>query len=335
MPTNLLVFEDEAAQQQVWLNTFSKLIDSGKLKITYTDNLEEAENLLKDNFFDVSVIDLLIQHNQYLANGQDEEEEDYQSFFEEYDEDTQVFKVETKRDYDNLEISHLDIPDKYDGFALLDFIKNNKIPTRPIIFSGYYNYDTLAHAHEYGSLVYGFLKKTTTPNERRTTVKDALTKPLPFEKVYKRRNKSLNHPQCQTAVNQLLPAKRKDIAMNIAFDLPLNDLKELYEEVGRAYFLAEAAKRDPEADPLDFDLKRFSIDDIESLKRKYGNGCIEKRYTTKNSVRVVDGYFLKWHDEEGVRHRHRFPSNDHPYLLKYLPEHKPRKSDDPKSVPSK
>ncbi|MGF1486585.1 MAG: hypothetical protein ACFBSE_05675 [Prochloraceae cyanobacterium] len=320
MPTNLLIFEDNEAQQQVLANTFKPAIDEGKYKITCVDNLEEAKSLLKKNFYDVSIIDLLIEENKFILEESNEKEE-YESFFEEVEEDEEFEDRDLVVSKDNTD------PEKplfsgiadYDGFLLLDFIVENKIATRPIIYTGYANYDTSQKAHSYGNTLYGYFKKTSNPLELREVVTDALNTGLPFPRQYKSRNKSLNVDQCQKAVNQLSPDRRSRIARAIAQDLPLEELESLYKEVGRIYFTADIAGRHPSEDPLDFDLERFNAEDIKTIQRRYLNGCLEKRYTTRKGQRVQNGYFFKWDDESGQRHRRILPL-DHPYFPHLLAE---------------
>lgn len=280
MTANLLIIEDNQIQRNTLERIFKPLVKNKEFSLTFASSVEEGKKLLKNDFFDVSIVDLLFQDETELII--DDEAE-------------------------------LEFP----GFSLIDFIYQNKIATRPLIFTGHPNERNLYKSAQYGHLIYGFMPKTMNPFALRDKVKSLLKDPLPFPKKYKSRNKSLNIKQCTVAVNQLSADRRSQLATTIANNLPLKELQSLRDRIDEIYAIAKQENRDPLNDPLDFDLERFSTQDIEIIKERYGNGCVEAHYGRKGGQKYIDKYFFKWEDELGQRHRHIFPP-DHPYLLEWL-----------------
>ncbi|MGF1488737.1 MAG: response regulator [Prochloraceae cyanobacterium] len=209
----------------------------------------------------------------------------------------------------------IDEPDE--GFALLKYIYDKKIATRPIVYSGHPSEKNLLEATQFG--IFDFIPKLCGYQEIRSRIAGALNRTLPYKKQYKSKNKQLNTRQTIIAANQLPVDKRLIVAEKIAENLSLESLEALRDTVEELYLFKRNEAVDPKLDPLSYDLNRFSIEDIEIIFERYLNGCVEVVRQKNKNGRMSYFYYLKWIDELGDRHRRKLPK-DHPYLKKWLTE---------------
>lgn len=286
MTINILLIEDNELQQRTFNRIFDPLIENEGYNLSFAKNFDEATSFLGKDFFDICLIDLLLEDEEILDLS------------------------------DNSAAT-------FAGYSIFDWIVDNEVATRPVIYTAHSSQDNLLRATKYGNLLYGFIPKSAHYTQVRKMVLEIVQKPLPFPKKYKSRNKQLNIKQCTVAAQQLSPDRRTKLAKILAKNLPLKQLELLRSYINELYVIAKRANKHPTKDPLSFDLKRFTSDDIKIIIERYGNGSVEPHYSTKGGKKYIDKYFFKWIDEVGDRHRHTFPP-DHPYLLEWL---KSRKND--------